>query len=117
VLFVEVKMTSGNRRDPVEILALVGGSLPGIGGSGRAFEVIINKIQKAGWQIAEPTYQDTPGSTECGYVVIEGISYKVHYGRRVRLDLIDDSGGELRQRPILGFAAWVEPDLDGYGID
>lgn len=110
-------MANENRVDPVEILARVGGALPGVGGSERAFQVVLDKIHKAGWELTESSYQDTPGSTECGSVLIEGIKYVVHYGLRVRRDLIDDSGGELRQRPILGYAAWVEPSLSDYSID
>ncbi|XVU21480.1 hypothetical protein ACQPZJ_29930 [Actinoplanes sp. CA-054009] len=100
--------------DPVEILARVGGSRPGIGGSERAFQVVLDKIRKAGWGISESNYHDAPDSTECGSVLIEGIKYVVHYGLRVRRNLIDDSEGELRQRPILGYAGWVEPDLSDY---
>jgi hypothetical protein len=107
-------MADENRVDPVEILARVGGVLPGIGGSERAFQVMLDKIRKAGWELTEWSYRDTPGSTECGSALIEGIKYVVHYGPRVRRDSIDDSGGELEQRPILGYAAWVEPSLRDY---
>jgi hypothetical protein len=110
-------MANDDRVDPVEILARVGGVLPGIGGSERAFQVVLDKIRKAGWELTELSYRDTPESTECGSVLIEGIKYVVHYGPRVRRDLIDDSGGELKQRPILGYAAWVEPSLSDYSID
>ena len=110
-------MTNESRVDPVEILARVGGVLPGIGGSERAFEVVLDKIRKAGWELAESSYRDPRGSTECGSVFIEGIKYSVHYGLRVRRDLIDDSEGELKQRPILGYAAWVEPSLSEYFVE
>ncbi|WP_412740584.1 hypothetical protein [Krasilnikovia sp. MM14-A1259] len=110
-------MANENRLDPVEILARVGGTLPGIGGSERAFQVLLDKIRKAGWETAESSYRDNPDSTECGSVLIEGIKYVVHYGPRVRRDLIDDSAGELSQRPILGYAAWVEPSLSDYSLE
>jgi hypothetical protein len=110
-------MTDTARVDPVEVLARVGGALPGIGGSRRAFEVWLDKIHKAGWQITDPHYQEVTGSTACGSVDIEGIRYIVHYAPRVRRDLIDDSDNDLRQRTVLGYAAWGEPDPATPGVD
>lgn len=111
-------MTDGERVDPVEIIARVGGVKPDIGGSERAFQVWVHKARKAGWNVAEdPGYHQAPGRTECGGVVIDGLKYKVHYGLRLRRDMVDDSTGHMAYRPVLAHAAWAEPDLEGYRLE
>lgn len=103
-------MAVGDRVDPVQIIARVGGVRPGFGGPERAFQVWVDLARKAGWEVFEsPGFQEVPDSTECGAVVIEGLPYQVHYGRRVRQILADDSTGHLEYRPVLAYAAWAEP--------
>lgn len=111
-------MTGPRRPDPVEIIARVGGIFPDFGGSERAYQVWVHMTQKAGWDvIEEPGYRQIAGSTECGALIIEGLSYRVHYGLHVRTDMADDKSGRLAWKPVLAYAAWVEPDLEGYVLE
>jgi hypothetical protein len=106
-------MTQGGRPDPIEIIARVGGVNPDPGGRRRAFEVWSASATKAGWSVETIAMadNDAPGN-ECGVVLIEGLEYKILYGRRVRRMLLDDSTGSVVERPTFAFAAWAEPVLD-----
>lgn len=111
-------MAVPRRVDPVEIVARVGSVFPGFGGSERAYQVWVNMVQRAGWVVVEePGYRQIVDGTQCGVVLIEGLSYRVHYGLRVRTDLADDSSGHLSWKPVLAYAAWAEPDLATYSLD
>lgn len=108
---------SDSRTDPIEIIARVGGSTPDVGGSERAFQVWAHMARKVGWETSQEEHYGLGGTgTACGSLVIEGLRYVVHYGLRVRRTLADDSTGELRYRASLGYAAWVEPDLERYEL-
>jgi hypothetical protein len=111
-------MVREERKDPVAILAHVSGPGPQGGDPERAYQVWVHFARKAGWNVTEtPGFQGLRGGTECGRVEIEGLEYRVHYGLRVRLTLVDDSDGRVSHRPILDHAAWAEPDLGGYTLE
>ncbi|WP_159425052.1 hypothetical protein [Streptomyces sp. TLI_053] len=108
---------SGQRIDPVEIIARVGGVRPDVGGSERAFDVWVHLARKAGWDVIDdPGYSAADKGTACGIVSLEGLKYRIHYGLHVRQDMADDSTGHLTWRPVLAHAAWAEPILDGYEL-
>lgn len=110
-------MIGDKRRDPVEILARVSGPGPEMGDPERAYQVWVYLTQKEGWNVTDsPGFNGLRGGTECGRVAVEGLEYRVHYGLRVRTTLVDDSGERVTHRPILEYAAWAEPDLEGYTL-
>jgi hypothetical protein len=97
------------RRDPVEIIAKVGG----IWGQNpaRVLEVWMYLAEKAGWDVVR--VDDVPLETgDCGVVDVEGLRYRIRQAPRVRTTLMDDSTGHLTRRPIFATAGWVEPMLD-----
>ena len=49
---------------------------------------------------------------ERGRVTIEGLSYVVRYGQRVRHVPVDDATGRPMLRPVFGYAAWAEPVIE-----
>ncbi|MCI3272557.1 hypothetical protein [Streptomyces cylindrosporus] len=105
-----MKMSDDDRRvDPVEIIARVGGVNPDFGGKSRAFEVWIHLANKAGWEVSSIQADTERAETTCGTLAIEGISYRVHYGPRVRRSLIDETGIQVKIRDVLAYAAWAEP--------
>jgi hypothetical protein len=105
-----VKNSDGDHRvDPVEIIARVGGVNPDFGGKARAFRVWIHLAEEAGWEVNSIQDQIEQDGMICGIVVIEGISYRVHYGPRVRRRLIDKIGSRAEARDVLAYAAWAEP--------
>jgi hypothetical protein len=111
------------RADPVEIIARVDER----DGRERAFGVWVHKATKAGWAVTVvATSFDRPG-TECGIVDIEGLSYRVHHGHRVRkrvgivapgrhliaaaVDLATGDEDGVTWTWELSHAAWAEPVL------
>jgi hypothetical protein len=107
----------------VEILARVNED----DGRERAFGVWVHKATKAGWAVAVvSTSFDQPG-TECGAFDIEGLSYRIHHGRRVRhrvgimapgrhlivagLDLAGGDDAGITWTWDFTHAAWAEPIL------
>ncbi|WP_329615857.1 hypothetical protein OG244_24570 [Streptomyces brevispora] len=81
----------------------------------RAFEVWIYLANKAGWDVTE-IFEESCGE-ESKPILIEGVRYQIRYGLRVRSMLADDSTGHLTHRPVLSYAAWVEPDLSMYELE
>jgi hypothetical protein len=105
-----MEIPGGDRRvDPVEIIARVGGVNPDFGGKARAFEVWIHLAKKAGWDVGSIQSEAQHAETACGIVTIEGISYTVHYGPRVRRSLVEEIGDQVEIRDVLAYAAWAEP--------
>jgi hypothetical protein len=105
-----MKKSDGDRRvDPVEIIARVGGVNPDFGGKARAFEVWIHLARKAGWEVNSIQGEAQQAETACGAVTIEGISYKVPDGPRVRRPLAEGIGDQVKVRDVLAYAAWAEP--------
>jgi hypothetical protein len=106
-----------NRRDPVEILARVGSITPNPRDAQRAFHVWVDLTQRAGWVVTEdPGFQPQGEGTEIGSVIIEGLSYRIHYGLRYRQNAVDDSTGAPTLRAIFKPAAWAEPVTEGFSL-
>lgn len=108
-------MSQGERVDPVQIFARVGGVTYRSMDAGRAFEVWVHLARSAGWDVAEiPSGSKEDDPTDLGAVMVEGIKYRIRFSPRVRRLLADDSTENLSYRDALGFAAWAEPDLSAH---
>jgi hypothetical protein len=101
-----------NRKDPVEIIARLGGVLRATPDVRRALEVWFHLAQKAGWDVEIDSQVVDDASEERGRVKIEGLTYVIRYSRRVRRALVDDSTGSPVVRPVFAYAAWAEPVID-----
>jgi hypothetical protein len=111
------------RPDPVQIFAGVRER----DGKQRAFDVWVHKTLKAGWSVTvESNCVDEPG-TACGVVDVEGLRYRVHHGKRLRLrsgtvtadrhaaaavaDLSRGEAAGISWGWVFTHAAWAEPIL------
>jgi uncharacterized protein YuzE len=107
--------------DPTEIIARV----PEEHGKQRAFDVWCHKAREEGWSVTvESTSTDQPGDA-CGVVDIEGLKYRIHHAKRVRLPVgivpperhlvaaaLDLSHGDsdgITWTSRFDHAAWAEP--------
>lgn len=105
-------MSQGERMDPVQIFARVGGVAYRSMDANRAFEVWVHLARSAGWDVVElPADRKVDDPADLGAVMVEGIKYRIQFSPRVRRHLADDSTGHLTYKDALGYAAWAEPDL------
>ncbi|MGW0703122.1 hypothetical protein ACWD0A_28190 [Streptomyces sp. NPDC002867] len=76
--------------------------------------------QKAGWTVEQVESHDTPAPADsgseypkfCGRVTVEGLSYDIRLGPRLRHLLVDLDGNSVTQRPIFQVVAWADPVID-----
>lgn len=102
-----------NRRDPVEIVAAVGGVTLRFHNRSRALEVWCHLASQAGWDVQ--VLQEFVGTTadeRLALVGIEPLKYLIKYAPRVRRSLVDDSGEEVETRTVFAHAAWAEPYIE-----
>ncbi|MEU2778444.1 hypothetical protein ABZ646_37600 [Streptomyces sp. NPDC007162] len=106
-----------NRRDPVEILARVDSMEPGAEDVLRAFQTWVYLAGRAGWTVEEePGFQPQSEGTDIDGVVIDGLSYRLHYGLRCRENEVDDSTIPPSLRAIFTYAAWAEPVVENSSL-
>jgi hypothetical protein len=116
-----------DRPDPVEIIARV---VERDGGQ-RAFDVWVYKAKQAGWSVVVESASPRRPGTACGVVEIEGLRYRIHPGKHVRLRVARVPEGQhaiaaavdlASGRGVAGVtwgwtfthAAWAQPILNGW---
>lgn len=99
-----------NRRDPVEIVAAVGGVTLRFHNRCRALETWCHLALQAGWDVQVlREFAGTTGDERLALVGIEPLKYLIKYAPRVRRSLVDDSGEGVETRIVFAYAAWAEP--------
>jgi len=102
-----------NRRDPVEIVAEVGGVTLRSHNRGRALEVWRHLASQAGWDVQVlQEFVGTAADERLALVGIEPLKYLIKYAPRVRRLLVDDSGEGVETRVVFAYAAWAEPYIE-----
>ncbi|MEU4350408.1 hypothetical protein [Streptomyces sp. NPDC023838] len=111
-------MSEAERLDPVQIVAVVGGVTEELSDLDRGFELWVHLARREGWEVSSMAPLNEPWEDGVlGSAVVEGITYRIRSGPRVRRSMADDSTGRLTYRPVLVFAAWAEPDLSAYELE
>jgi len=102
-----------NRRDPVEIVAEVGGVTLRLHNRDRALEVWCHLASQAGWDVEVlRAFDETTAGERLALVSIEPLKYLIKYAPRVRRPLVDDGGEGVETRIVFAYAAWAEPYIE-----